>query len=164
MSGTTPPTPAPTQTKGELIATWGRVGVSGIIVVSFLATLVLVLTKTVAESQTTTYLVTTLGTLATMVVGFWVGSSAGSVTKTATLERQSMQMATMAPDAPPILLAPPIDQRAHGKIARINNQPRKAPDGMSVADTASWLAGWDDTDKSLTIAAGAVASTGTTTS
>jgi hypothetical protein len=161
MSGPTPPTPA--SSKDELIATWGRVGVSGIIVVSFLATLVLVLTKTVAESQTTTYLVTTLGTLATMVVGFWVGSSSGSVTKSATIERQGAQMATMAPDAPPILLAPPADQRAHGKIARINNQPRKAPDGMSAADTASWLAGWDDTDKALALAAGAVTSTGTTT-
>jgi len=93
MSGTTTPL-TPAETRADTINTWGRVVVSAVIVLSFLLTLALVMTKAVAESQTTGYMVNTLGTLTAAVVYYWVGSSAGSTAKDA-------KMATMTPPVPP---------------------------------------------------------------
>ena len=94
MSGSTP-TPAPaTNTQVEAINTWGRVVVSGVVVFAFLLSLGLVLFHAVQETQTTGYMVNTLGTLATAVVMYWVGSSAGSTAKDA-------KIATMTPAPAP---------------------------------------------------------------
>ena len=85
MSATTSITTpsAPPVSRAETINTWGRVVVSAVVVFAFLLALGLVLFHAVQETQTTGYMVNTLGTLATAVVMYWVGSSAGSTAKDA---------------------------------------------------------------------------------
>lgn len=82
MSGTQP-TPATTETKADIVNTYGRIVVSAVIVLAFMVTLVLVLTKAVQESTTSIGMLNTLGTLASAVVYYWIGSSAGSTAKDA---------------------------------------------------------------------------------
>lgn len=89
MSGTQP-APATTETKADIVNTYGRIVVSAVIVLAFMVTLVLVLTKAVQESTTSIGMLNTLGTLASAVVYYWIGSSAGSTAKDA----------KMAPPAP----------------------------------------------------------------
>ncbi len=59
----------------------GRIAVSIFILFAFSVTLGLMMTRTVQETPILDQMLTLLGTLTTGVVGYWVGSSAGSTEK-----------------------------------------------------------------------------------
>jgi hypothetical protein len=73
---------------GSSIA-WGAVVVSAIVLVGFSVMLWLVIREEVpsAQREMVTLLLGTLAGMAANVVGYWVGSSAGSMQKTAALEK-----------------------------------------------------------------------------
>lgn len=74
-----PATPAPVAENANL---WRGI-VSVAVMVAFAVVAVLTMTRTVSESNITTTVLGILGSLATTVVGYWLGSSAGSTAKDA---------------------------------------------------------------------------------
>lgn len=67
---------------------WGRVTVSLVVTVGFVAVLVIVLTVKLQGNATPDVILVMLGALGgafTTVVGYWVGSSASSTAKDATI-------------------------------------------------------------------------------
>ena len=102
MSGTQP---VPPVTPNESINTYGRIVVSVVIVAAFFVVLALSFTKTIPNDTTTTYLISTLGSLASAVVYYWVGSSASSATHSATIDKLASN-AQNANTAPAPVVAP----------------------------------------------------------
>ena len=100
MSGTDPaPAPSPMAAAAaaplnELINTWGRVGVSGMILfMTFSAELL----QYFKPGSVDAGMQDLLRTLSTIVAGHWLGSSAGSVTKTGQLATQTAMLAVSTP-------------------------------------------------------------------
>ena len=83
MSGSTPTPSAPNNQ--DTINTYGRVLVSIVIVAAFFVTLGLSLSKTIPNDSITVSLLSTLASLTSAVVYYWVGSSAGSAAHAATI-------------------------------------------------------------------------------
>jgi hypothetical protein len=99
MSATIAPDATPVavaDNRTALINTWGRVVVSIVIVVAFLAVLFLLMTRTITETTTSTNMLQVLATLTTGVVGYWVGSSSGSTAKDAVIAAVAVQPTVIA--------------------------------------------------------------------
>ena len=84
MSGIQPAAPAPTPaSRADTINTYGRIIVSAAVMLIFVVLCGLVLTRTIAPSETVSLVVGSVISMATGVVGYWIGSSAGSTAKDA---------------------------------------------------------------------------------
>ena len=102
MSGTVPPTtpvvapvvPAAASLPVAENSNLWRGVVSVAVMAAFGAVVALVLTHAVPETATTQNVISTLSVLATTVVTYWMGSSAGSTSKT-------LAMTQMTPVVPP---------------------------------------------------------------
>src|ERR1019366_9711274 len=101
---TTPPlpatvsvSPAPSSSMTDVINTYGRIFVSGIVLIAFGFVTVWSMLKTVTSSPETTQIIGILDTLATVVVSYWVGSSASSTKHSESLDRQ---LAAVTPPGP----------------------------------------------------------------
>jgi hypothetical protein len=82
---------------------WGRVLVSILVVIGFIAVTVIYMTRKLDGNPIPEILSILLGSLATnftTVVAYWMGSSSGSTSKDATIEN----MASKVPSAPVILV------------------------------------------------------------
>ena len=94
MSGTIPAPPA----SSPAVTLWGAPVVTVLAYGTFLAAIIVALIV-----KNDTLLVALCGaaaTNATTAVQWWLGSSKGSADKSATIERQGAQLATMTPDVP----------------------------------------------------------------
>lgn len=96
MSDTTAP-PADSGTRYELMDI-GRIVISVVYTLLFATALILVLTRSVSDGPMSDLLVGALAAGQAAVLGFWVGSSASSSAKDATIKRQAE---TLPPSAPP---------------------------------------------------------------
>jgi hypothetical protein len=104
-ASTTPPVQAPpVSASSPAVTLWGAPIVSVLAYATFLAAIIVaVIVKNDALLIT---LCGMAGANATTAVQWWLGSSKGSADKSATIERQGAQMATMGPDAPAPVVKP----------------------------------------------------------
>lgn len=85
-------TPDPSQPPPENSNLWRGI-VSIFVMAAFCAVTFVTMTRVVPESPTTAQIIGTLTSLVTLVVGYWMGSSAGSTTKSHQLAQQQLQQA-----------------------------------------------------------------------
>lgn len=99
MSATVTP-PDTSVDRITLINDYGRIAISGVVIVGFAVLLVLSMTRVGTASPTVDAMLNTLGTLTTAVVMYWVGSSSGSTAKSATIAATKAPVVVAAPVAP----------------------------------------------------------------
>ena len=103
MTDTTITTPiTPTRTTFDVSALIGAPAVSIVVLVTFGVVIGLAVSRTLPDSNGVMMLIGALVSMATTVVGYWCGSSAGSKSKDDTIANNSVMLANSTPNVVPL--------------------------------------------------------------